>query len=87
VRQPKREDFECKNTTNPELRRKETSMTAEQIVRNIMRAMYPKTGAGETPEQVILLNALRLHGLDAQVRNWVRASGERPKPKSKPTPN
>jgi len=50
--------------------------TSDQVISNIMRAMYPKKRGVETPEQVILLNALRLHGLDKQVRAAVDNMGK-----------
>ncbi len=49
----------------------DVARTADQVVSNIMRAMHPKAKGKETPEQVILLNALRMHGLDAQVRSCI----------------
>ena len=52
------------------------AVTSDQVISNIMRAMYPKRGKTETPEQVILLNALRLHGLDKQVRDAISNRGK-----------
>jgi hypothetical protein len=58
-------------------------LTANQVISNIMRAMYPRKPGAETPEQVILLNALRLHGLDAQVRKVISNRGKEKKAASK----
>jgi hypothetical protein len=52
------------------------AMTSDQIVRKIMRSMYPKEAGASTPKQEVLLAALRLHGLDKPIRDFVRSSGK-----------